>query len=118
MSGIIFYGTKDLDRTREFYMSRVGMDIWLEQADCIIFQHGNLLLGFCQRDRCENKGIITIFFESREEVDAHYERLRDIATTEPGEIQKYRIYRFFAIDPENRCLEFQYFLDTIPSLGF
>jgi len=113
MSGIVFYGTKDLPGIKDFYLSRVGMKLWLEQADCVILKHGNLLLGFCQREDCEKAGIITLFYRTKEEVDLLHGQLGDRALEEPLEAPKYGIYRFFATDPENRTLEFQSFLHPV-----
>jgi nitroreductase len=113
MSGIVFLGTKKMQSIREFYMERIGMDLWLEQADCIILKHGNMLLGFCEREEANVDGIYTFFYDRREQVDAMYEALKDVATTELENVEKYRIYRFFALDPEGRKVEFQHFVDSM-----
>ena len=60
MSGIVFFRTKVLKELQEFYVSILGMEVWLEQEDCTILRYGNLLIGFCQRDTCENEGMITL----------------------------------------------------------
>lgn len=94
------------------------MYVWLEQEDCIILSHGNLLLGFCDRESPEINGMITFFYPSKEDVDAMYEMLSHIATSEPKENEKYEIYQFFAQDPEGRVIEFQAFLHPIEPIGF
>ena len=109
MSGIIFFGTQKLAEIRKFYQQEIGCQLWLEQADCVVLRHGNLLLGFCQRDQVDTNGIITFFFESREEVDACYAKFKSVALGEPLLNDKYQIYQFFATDPEGRKIEFQYF---------
>ena len=114
MSGIIFLGTNDLPSIREFYLRRVGMEPWLEQEDCIILRHGNLLLGFCQRAEIQKGGIITIVHRTPEEVDRSYDALREKGATPPVENPKYGIYHFFTPDPEGRTLEFQAFLHPVP----
>ncbi|MFW9803063.1 MAG: VOC family protein, partial [Candidatus Thorarchaeota archaeon] len=81
----------------------------LEQKGCTILNHGNLLLGFCQKEVCESEGVITFFVEDKEEVDTIYNGLQDIATTLPAENHTYKIYQFYAVDPEGRTLEFQSF---------
>ncbi len=111
MSGLIFLSTRALDETVRFYTSRLGMEIWLEQEDCTILRHGNLMLGFCQRETTDACGIITFYFASRGEVDDRYERLKDIADGPPKDNPKYRIYHFFLRDPEGRRLEIQKFHD-------
>lgn len=105
-----------LDEIVRFYLDRTGMEIWLRQKDCVILSHGNLLIGFCQRDASETEGMITFFYPSKEEVDRVFARLRDIANTEPNENQQYQIYQFFAVDPEGRALEFQAFLHPLQAL--
>ncbi|MHA2378134.1 MAG: VOC family protein [Candidatus Thorarchaeota archaeon] len=116
MAGILFFKTKMLDGIVRFYLDRTGMTIWLQQKDCVILSHGNLLIGFCQRDRSETEGMITLFYHSRDEVDKIFTRLRDVATTKPKEDSRYHIYQFFAVDPEGRALEFQTFLHPLQPL--
>jgi len=109
MSGIFFLKTRKLDELKEFYTSQLGCDIWLEQADCTLFRHGNMIFGFCRRDEVDTGGVITFFYETKEAVDCMYEKLREIAISEPESNSKYEIYQFFARDPEGRMLEFQWF---------
>ncbi len=114
MSGIIFFGTKEFTSIINFYKERIGMDVWLEQADCIIFQHQNLLLGFCQRDHADTDGMITFYFDTNGEVDQFYDKFKVEAVGLPKTNEKYGIYHFFCKDPEGRDVEFQRFL-TSPS---
>ena len=79
----------------------------------MILQHGNLLLGFCEKDHSDTSGMVTFFFSTKEEVNQHYEILKDIATSQPKENPKYNIYHFFAKDPEGRNVEFQSFLHQV-----
>lgn len=118
MSGIVFNSTKNLKGIEKFYREKLNMKLWLRQEDCIILKHGNLLLGFCQRDKVDSDGIITFFYKTRDEVDEMYRKLKEIAASEPLENEKYEIYQFFASDPEGRTLEFQTFLHHIePFMG-
>ena len=109
MNGIIFFCTKQLDTLRDFYINEVGSSLWLEQADCLVFKHGNLLFGFCQRDTVDLCGIICFFYETRIEVDKKYEQFKNIADSPPIDNPKYDIYHFFATDPDGRKIEFQAF---------
>lgn len=113
MSGLIFLPTSDLRAAITFYQSKLGMDLWLDQGECAVMQHGNLLLGFCERSGGPFDGIITLFYETREEVDSTYQALEDLAEGPPKENEAYRIYHFFARDPEGRQLEFQAFLHEL-----
>lgn len=115
MAGIIFLKTKDRKKIVRFYQEKVGMEIWLEQADCTILRHGNMLIGFCQQDSIDQSGIITFFYQTRAEVDQMFDKFKEQADDKPRDNPKYRIYHFFAQDPEGRSIEFQYFLDPVKS---
>ena len=101
---------------RDFYTNMMEMGIWLEQAECVILKHGNFLLGFCEREKADIDGIFTLFFDSNEEVDRYYKKFEDLSEGAPKVNEKYRIYHFFARDPENRRIEFQRFLHDIPPI--
>ena len=116
MAGLFFFKTRMLDEIVSFCSERLGMEIWLRQKDCVILSHGNLLVGFCQRDRSETEGMITLFYPSKQEVDRMFAELQDIATSDTRENKQYRIYQFFAVDPEGRTLEFQTFLHPLQAL--
>jgi hypothetical protein len=118
LAGIVFFRTTMLQDIVEFYVSDIGMHVWLEQDDCIILSHGNLLLGFCHRETPEVDGMITFFYPAREDVDAMYGMLSHIAPSQPTVNEKYQIYQFFVQDPEGRALEFQAFLHPIEPIGF
>jgi nitroreductase len=109
MSGILFLKTKKLDDLKDFYIRQVGCEMWLDQADCAILRHGNLLFGFCERDEVQNQAMLTFFYENREEVDRMFDRLKSVAVSEPTQNDKYNIYQFFAHDPEERMVEIQHF---------
>lgn len=111
MSGIVFLSTRRLNEVVEFYVSRMGMEVWIEQEDCTILRHGDLTLGFCQRDHADTNGIITFWYDTEREVEERFDELRDIAEGPPQRNAKYRIYHFFLRDPEERRLEVQKFLD-------
>ena len=107
--GIIFFQTKIQEELVEFYINEVGCSLWLDQGGCKIFQFGNMLFGFCQRDKVDNLGMITFYYSSREEVDRMYKKMKNIALVEPADNSLYRIYHFYAKDPEGRNIEFQHF---------
>jgi len=115
MSGIVFFRTKDLSVIREFYVGRIGMEIWLEQADCVVLKHDNMLLGFCQREEVDTQGMITFYYPSDEEVDGFHSIFKETADGTPRYNEKYDIYHFFCKDPEGRNVEFQRFRSEIAS---
>ena len=105
-----------MDGIRNFYCEKIGAKLWLDQGGCTILSHGNLLLGFCEREEIDTQGVITFFYETREEVDQMYETLEDLAQGYPKKNERYRIYQFFAKDPEGRTVEIQCFLHPLPSM--
>ncbi|MBN2466425.1 VOC family protein [candidate division WOR-3 bacterium] len=113
MAGIVFLRTREFDHVVAFYRERVGMTVWLEQPGIAILRHGNLLLGFNRQEAADAEGVFTFFYETRAEVDMMHERLADIALGPPRENPRYRIYHFYARDPEGRSIEFQQFLDPV-----
>ncbi|MFW9954431.1 MAG: VOC family protein [Candidatus Thorarchaeota archaeon] len=111
MGGIVFFRSLHLKEIEKFYIERLGMQLWLRQQDCTILKHGNLMLGFCQRDGADVDAMITFVLNTKADIDEVYLRLTDIAEEEPKENAKYEIYQFFGKDPEGRILEFQVFLN-------
>ncbi len=89
------------------------MDLWLDQGDCAFMQHGNLLFGFCERSAGSFEGIITLLYDTREEVDETYQTSQESTEGSLKENEAYRIYHFFARDPEGRQFEFQAFLHDL-----
>jgi len=112
-SGIVFFNTQKLDDLKDFYIHRVGCELWLDQGSCAILKYGNMLVGFCKGRERDKGGLITFFFKSREDVDRMYKKFAKIAESPPKENKKYHIYHFYARDPEGRSLEFQHFLHPI-----
>lgn len=113
MNGIIFFKTKKLIELKKFYLEEIGCNIWLEQAECCILKFGNMLFGFCDREEVDKCGMITFFYETKEEVYDMYKKFSSIAENKPKMNPKYKIYHFFAKDPEERTIEFQWFEDKM-----
>lgn len=112
--GIVFYVTSNLERISRFYLDEVECTLWLDQGGCRIFQFGNMLFGFCERDGSDEKGaLLTFFYENQSEVDRAYEKFKEAAENPPQENPTYRIYHFYAKDPDGRRIEFQHFLDPV-----
>ena len=109
MNGIIFFGTNIIEELERFYIDKIGCEIWLRQADCVVFKFGNMVFGFCQRNKSEADGILCFVLQDRAEVDDCHAILSAIADANPKLNEKYNIYHFFARDPEGRKIEFQSF---------
>ncbi len=112
--GIVFFCTRMLDSIRSFYIDRVGCELWLDQGSCIILKHGNQLIGFCKADKVDKDGTLTFFYTKKEYINEMYRRLRDISENPPLEDPQFFIYHFYARDPEERMIEFQFFNHEIP----
>jgi catechol 2,3-dioxygenase-like lactoylglutathione lyase family enzyme len=113
MGGIVFVRTTELEKIRRFYTETVGMELWLEQPGIAILKFDNLLIGFQQAGDADLSGLITFFYDTKEEVDGMYGKVKALATGEPKVNEKYNIYNFFAKDPEGRPIEFQQFLHPV-----
>jgi hypothetical protein len=112
-SGIIFFTTENLDKMKDFYISEVGCELWLDQGRCLMFRYGNLILGFCEGEEADLCGMITFFYPEKKDVDLMYAKFKDQAQAPPKDNPKYNIYHFFTKDPEGRAVEFQCFLHPI-----
>lgn len=109
--GIVFFQTQMLEKLHTFYINTVGCELWLDQGGCQIFRHGNMLFGFCQRNQTDQDALITFYYENKSEVDDMYSKVKNAAEAKPLDNPDYRIYHFYAADPEGRRIEFQYFWD-------
>jgi catechol-2,3-dioxygenase len=113
--GIVFFKAHDPDTLESFYTETIGCTLWLDQGACKIFQHGNMLFGFCRADEKDQQGVITFFYPERSQVDQMYRTLQEIALGAPKMNEKFNIYHFYARDPEGRSIEFQYFNHPLKS---
>ena len=117
MNGIVFFGTEHLEDIVAFHTGRLGAVVWLEQPACTILRHGNLIVGFCRAQRAQTDGLITLVVDHRSEVDEVYERLEDVASSQPRYNAEYAIYHFYGTDPEGRPFEVQCFDEAPPLRG-
>ncbi len=114
LAGIVFFKTTNLSQAVDFYTSSIGANVWLKQEDCVILKHDNFLFGFCERENeASSSWLMTFFYENQQEVDQIYEKIKSFSIKPPNYNPKYKIYHFFAKDPEGRDLEFQTFLHPI-----
>jgi len=116
VKGIVFFKTQMMDELKDFYTKEIGGEVWLEQGGCVILKAGNMLVGFCQRDKADMDALITFFYETKEEVDQKYKIFKKADIEKPVENIKYGIYHFFAKDPEGRMIEFQHFLHPVKKI--
>jgi catechol 2,3-dioxygenase-like lactoylglutathione lyase family enzyme len=113
---IAFYPCHDLEATRNFYERDLCLPLVRDQGSCLIFgvtKHA--YLGFCQHDSVpEHRGLIITLLT--DDVDGFYHRLRKLGIeTEaaPKQNDTYRIYHFFALDPDGYRVEVQRFTQPL-----
>ena len=117
MGGIVFFRTERRDQIVDFYCNQIGMEVWLEQeAGCTILQHENILVGFCDGDKAETDGIITILVKNQKAVDQLADKLGSAVEEPPTTNDAFDIYQCFATDPEGRTVEIQTFLHPVSSV--
>jgi nitroreductase len=113
MSGIIFNKTAKLKQVVSFYQEVLNAEVWLDQGHCVILRHGNQLFGFCSSDQPETSGTLTFFYAHENQVDDIYQRLEESALDTPKVNPRFKIYHFYAKDPEDRSIEIQSFLHRL-----
>ncbi|HSG71588.1 MAG TPA: hypothetical protein VLA12_14300 [Planctomycetaceae bacterium] len=117
MSGIVFFRTQNREQVVDWYLDNFDdVEVWLEQVGCTILRFDGFRFGFCDGDQTEADGILTFVYDTTENVDEMHRRLEDSAREDPHENEPYRIYQFFAADPDGRTVEIQSFLHETPLL--
>ena len=109
---ITFFYTQDGPKTWAFYEQVLELPLVLDQGGCRIYRvAGDAYVGFCERagPRPTEGALFTIVTD---EVDAWAENLKTLnveLTQQPQHNAEYRIYHFFARDPNGYLIEFQKF---------
>lgn len=109
---LVFFQTRHLARTAQFYEETLGLTLVREQENCRIYRVGTGYIGFCQRDTApaEPQGVILTLVTQN--VDGWYERLRGVGVPfdqPPEHNPTYQIYHCFFRDPNGYLLEIQRF---------
>jgi len=111
---IIFLGTDDLEATHNFYSDVLGLPLYKDQGACRIYDiPGGGRLGFCTHipvTKAEKSPIITLLTE---DVDAVHTSIQQTGQNlDPPRINpRFKVYHFFATDPNGYWVEIQRFLD-------
>jgi catechol 2,3-dioxygenase-like lactoylglutathione lyase family enzyme len=114
---IAFYPCHDLEATRNFYERDLCLPLVRDQGTCLIFKVAReAYVGFCQHGEIlpEHKGLIVTLLT--DDVDGMYRRLRHLnieTEATPKLNETYRIYHFFARDPDGYRVEIQRFLEPL-----
>jgi hypothetical protein len=107
MKGITFLPTTNLALTNAFYHGVLDLEPALDQGGCVIYRVGQAYWGFCQSEEPladPERVVLTLVCD---EVDDWYTLLQDAP---PRENERYRIYHFYAKDPNGYRFEVQKFL--------
>ena len=120
-SFITFLQTEDLEETTKFYTEIMKCKLVVDQGLCRIFAISNdAYVGFCSHDfldKDKNSICLTFVCSSQREVDEWYKQLQEKNVeikAPPKENKKFKIYNFFAKDPNGITIEVQYFLHPFP----
>jgi len=108
-AGIVFFKSTMVQTLADFYVRKLGCELWLVQPGVIILRFGSMLFGFTQSSRPQLEALISFNLESRAAVDLGYEVMKETALAPPQVTEQWGIYHFFAKDPEGRMIEFQCF---------
>jgi len=113
---IHFYKTYDLTAVRRFYGDVLGLTLYKDQGKCLIYDlDGHGKIGFCTHHPAHhaNSTCIAFVYERKIEVERMYERLKTEVSsiTQPKLNDEFKLYHFFAEDPDGHTLEFQVFLN-------
>lgn len=110
---ITFLRVADIDRSHGFYAEGLGLPLVLDQGGCRIYRlNEGAYLGLCERDQPGSSGVVVTIVTGK--VDAWYNRFAAAGAEIEGQPQDnpdYRIYHFFARDPDGHLLEVQRFWD-------
>jgi predicted lactoylglutathione lyase len=118
-TGMTFLTVENLQRTKEFYEEVIKLKLVMDQGVCLVYRvcMGSYI-GFCDKlsvleeTKEASKMIFTLVVETREEVDAIYEQVKEKKgeiVSEPKDNPNYPIYNFFFKDPDGHLLEGQAF---------
>ncbi|MDI9636717.1 VOC family protein [Kamptonema cortianum] len=115
MESIIFLPTEDLGRTKAFYEGVLGLDLRLDQGTCHIYRiTGAAHIGFCTGLKSISPAdsvIVTIVADNVDEIHARLVQQGVQVDDMPRVNEKFKIYHFFAKDPNGYRVEVQSFLD-------
>lgn len=113
-SSITFLKVADLERSHRFYSEILDLRMVLDQGSCRIYRlAGDAFIGVCQRDVSGDTNVIVTFVT--DDVDAWHQRMVDAGVSvdgDPRDNAEYRIYQFFATDPDGHTIEVQRFWDS------
>ena len=110
---ITFLRVADLDRSHGFYGDGLGLPLVLDQGGCRIYRlTPTAFVGLCERENPGSEGVVVTIVS--DDVDGWYSLMAGAGADvegRPRDNPEYRIYHFFARDPDGHLLEVQRFWD-------
>ncbi len=105
---INFYKSKDLTATKAFY-TKLNLTIYFENENSIILDSQEGMIGFVYDEKALPPAYSCVSFDLKDikEVNAVYQEVKDIATTEPHHHPQFPVYSFFLKDPNGINVEYQ-----------
>lgn len=120
-SSITFLRTTDLEQTSVFYEQVLHCPVILDQDSCKIFETSKgSYLGFCTNTKPVKEAeavCLTFVVPTREDVNVWFRVLNDHNVPlehAPVHNRTFKIYHFFATDPNGYTLEIQAFIHPFP----
>lgn len=114
-SGLVFLPVVDLDATHRFYADILGLTLALDQGACRIYRVAEgCYWGFCHASEPHADPSKTILTLESSNVEAWHAKLTSAGVETDGpprENPRFKIFHFFATDPNGYRLEVQRFLD-------
>ncbi len=113
-ASITFLRVADIERSHAFYADGLGLVLVLDQGGCRIYQLTDAAyLGVCEREDSGSSNVIVTIVT--QDVAGWYERFTSAGADVDGlprDNPDYRIYHFFATDPDGHLIEVQRFWDA------
>ena len=113
-AGITFLKVEDIQRSHTFYGEGLGLEMVIDQGQCRIYRlTESSYVGVCERPESGSSNVV-VTIVTDDVADWHDRFVTAGAETdgEPRENSEYRIYHFFATDPDGHVLEVQRFWDV------
>jgi catechol 2,3-dioxygenase-like lactoylglutathione lyase family enzyme len=113
-ANITFLRVADIERSQAFYAEGLGLTLVLDQGGCQIYRLTDTsYLGVCERAQPASSNVIVTIVS--QDVAGWHERLTSVGADvdgPPRDNPDYRIYHFFAKDPDGHLIEVQRFWDA------